>query len=81
MQSEQVKLKNATTVASVQNTQLEETVADLENSKKATLNILEDLQIERGNLTEAKAKDDALLESIGDGVIATDAEGKIILMN
>ncbi len=32
-------------------------------------------------LEEARIKDEALLESIGDGVIAIDAEGKIILMN
>jgi len=30
---------------------------------------------------EANAKNEALLESIGDGVIATDAKGKVILMN
>jgi len=38
--------------------------------------------IQKGKDVEnAKAKDDALLESIGDGVIAVDMDGKIILMN
>lgn len=32
-------------------------------------------------LAEAKAKNDAILESIGDGVIATDEKGKVIFMN
>src|SRR3989344_3147985 len=38
--------------------------------------------IQKGKDVEnAKAKDDALLESIGDGVIAVDMDGKIIIMN
>ena len=81
LQSEQVKLKNATTIVSVQNTQLKETVADLEKSKKATLNILEDLQVERRNLNQAKARDEAILASIGDGLVAVDKEGKILMVN
>lgn len=54
---------------------------DLEDSNIATRNLLEDLQIEKETLAYANAKDEALLASIGDGVIATDKEGKIILMN
>lgn len=54
---------------------------NLKNSVTAARNILEDLQVEKEKLSEAKAKDEALLESIGEGVIATDQEGKVILMN
>jgi len=39
-------------------------------------------EIERTTqLAEAKAKDEALLSSIGDGVMAVDTEGKVIFMN
>lgn len=53
----------------------------LKNAVVATRNILEDLQVEEEKLSEAKAKDEALLENIGEGVIAINKEGKVILMN
>ena len=61
--------------------ELNERVTELEEAKLAMLNILEDLNIEKKNLTEAKAKYGALLASIGDGIIYTDSSGKIVLMN
>lgn len=54
---------------------------DLEDAKKAAQNVLEDLQVEKEKLAESIAKDKALLESIGDGVIATDQDGKVVVMN
>ncbi len=54
---------------------------DLENANTAALNVFEDLQTEKETLARAKAKDEALLESIGEGVVATDQDGKIILVN
>jgi len=54
---------------------------DLENSKIAARNILEDLHDEKEKLAQAMAKDEALLQSIGDGVIATDRDGRVILIN
>lgn len=53
---------------------LSKNVRDLEEEKRASLNILEDLDLE-------KTKYEALIESIGDGVIATDNEAKIIFIN
>lgn len=44
-----------------------------EKTKELTLRVEE--------IQQAKAKDEALLESIGEGMIATDREGKIIMMN
>lgn len=58
-----------------------QTEKELKDAKIAAQNVLEDLQVEREKLAEAKAKDEALLESIGDGVVATDQDGKIILIN
>src|SRR3989344_1551971 len=40
---------------------------DLENAKIAARNVLSDLQKEREKLAEAKAKDEAIFASIGDG--------------
>jgi PAS domain S-box-containing protein len=54
---------------------------DLEEARSATQNVLEDLETEKERLAQAKAKDEALLDSIGEGVIATDENGKIILVN
>src|SRR3989344_9482472 len=44
-------------------------------------NLLEDFVDQQGELSAAKAKDEALLASIGDGVIATERDGRIMLMN
>jgi PAS domain S-box-containing protein len=54
---------------------------DLEEAKTAARNVLEDLQAERETLALANAKDEALLASIGDGVIATERDGRIMFMN
>lgn len=51
------------------------------NATIAARNVLEDLQIEKKRLAEASAKDEAILSSIGDGLIAVDSNGKIIIMN
>ena len=53
----------------------------LENSKIAILNVLEDLDEEKRNLGESKAKDEAVLQSIGDCLVTVDSEGKIVLVN
>lgn len=62
-------------------TERRQTEKDLGNAKIAAQNVLEDLNIEKEALANAKAKDEALLQSIGEGVVAVDSEGKIILMN
>jgi len=54
---------------------------ELDDARVATRNILEDLQMERENLSQAKSRDDAILSSIGDGLIAVDRDGTIIMMN
>ncbi|MEJ0021670.1 MAG: ATP-binding protein [Candidatus Doudnabacteria bacterium] len=54
---------------------------DLENAKIAARNVYEDLQAEAEKLAQAKAKEEAILLSVGDGLIALDEKGKIIFMN
>ena len=60
---------------------LNEKVNELEGVKKATLNLLQDLETEQKNIAGAKAKDEAILSSIGDGFIVTDNAGKIVFIN
>lgn len=54
---------------------------DLENAQVAALNILQDLQVQKEALTEANAKNEAILASIGDGLVVVDEEGNIIYIN
>lgn len=54
---------------------------ELKNANIAAQNVLDDLRVEKEVLAKMKVKDDALLSSIGDGVIAVDPDKKIILMN
>ncbi len=61
--------------------QLSARVEELDNIRKATFNLLEDLEKERENLSEATARDDAMLRSIGDGVLVVGMDAKILLMN
>lgn len=53
----------------------------IEDSQKAIVNVLEDLRAEKANTEKEKAKDEAMLGSIGDGLIAVDNVGKIMVMN
>jgi len=55
--------------------------ADLEDARKAAANLLEDLDAEREKLAVAKAKDEAMFASIGDGLIAVDNDGRITIVN
>lgn len=46
----------------------------LENTKKALLNMMEDL-------TEIKAQDEAVLSSLGEGMVAVEPDGRIMMIN
>jgi PAS domain S-box-containing protein len=54
---------------------------DLENTKKAVLNVMEDLSVEKDRLYFEKNRIETILKSIGDGVFVTDNEGKITMTN
>ncbi|MBD3300454.1 MAG: PAS domain S-box protein [Candidatus Moranbacteria bacterium] len=53
----------------------------LEKTKKAMLNLLEDIQEEKRKTTEEKDKVSAILENIADGVFVVDRQFRIILFN
>ena len=61
--------------------ELNKKVSELKVTRRAMLNVLEDLDHERTSLQEEKAKDEAILSSIGDGLVVTDNDRKIVLMN
>ena len=54
---------------------------NLKDAKTAASNVLEDLGIEKTKLEIARAKEEAVLFSIGDGLLATDEKGNITLIN
>ncbi len=56
-------------------------VEELEKTKSVTLNILEDLNEEKAKIMNEKAKDEAILTSIGEGMIVTDEHGEIAKIN
>lgn len=60
---------------------LREKNESLEDTKIATLNILEDLEEEKSKLKEEKDKVDTIIQSIGDGVFVLDRNYRIILYN
>lgn len=60
---------------------LEKNLKELENTKTAVLNILEDLQVERDVAAKERDKVDAILQSIGDAVFVVDADYKITVFN
>ena len=54
---------------------------DLEDARIAARNVLEDLNVEKSKVEMAKAKEEAILLSIGEGLLVTDEQGTIILIN
>ena len=63
------------------NLQLRSNVSELEKSKMAAMNILEDLKRSTQRIEEERAKDEAILASISDGVFVVDKELRIVLFN
>ena len=54
---------------------------NLADQQTATLNVLEDVEEEKKNVSEEKDKIDAILHSIGDGVFVVDKDLKISIFN
>ncbi|MFA5877165.1 MAG: ATP-binding protein [Candidatus Paceibacterota bacterium] len=54
---------------------------ELENSQAAILNVLEDHKQESEKILKKKAIDEAILASIGDGLVVVDKEGQITYVN
>ncbi|MEO8065934.1 MAG: PAS domain S-box protein [Candidatus Doudnabacteria bacterium] len=63
------------------NKKLEQLARSDEDAKTALVNVLEDLEKSKDEIEHKKAKDDAILASIGDGMVVVDSEGRITFMN
>jgi PAS domain S-box-containing protein len=60
---------------------LDQEQGELRDSRKATANLLEDIESDREKIRATQARDEAILGSIGVGLVATDRSSKIILVN
>lgn len=60
---------------------LEEKMKEEETNRLAISNILGDLEVAKNQLEGEKAKDEAILGSIGDAVMACDKDGRVMLFN
>lgn len=78
---EKQNAERATSILEQQESELANQVRQLEDVRKASVNLLEDIDEEREKLAAANARNDAILEDIGDGLIVTDTEGKIRIAN
>ncbi len=73
--------EEALKIANQKEKELTEQLIENEKTRKAMLNVMEDLHIEKQKLLEINAKDEAVLLAIGDGLIVTDNNGLITMVN
>jgi len=82
-QERQAKQQQADVIDQIDRTiiEIQRKNKDLEDTKAAMLNLLEDLEEAKQRVEEDKAKDVALLSSLGEGMIATDEQNTVIVVN
>lgn len=73
--------KKAEEAIKVRTKELENLTKSQEEAKRAMLNVMEDLEKAKDTIEIEKAKDEAMLESIGDGLIAVDNNRRIVIIN
>ncbi len=73
--------KNTEKLIESRRKELEKLAQSEEEAKKAMLNVMEDFEEAKLCLEVGKTRDEAILASIGDGIIATDPDRRIIVMN
>lgn len=58
-----------------------EHILELEETKRAMINLLEDIDAEKAVSEQAKARDEAIIASIGEGLVVADLDRRILLVN
>ncbi len=61
--------------------ELENLTVSQEETRKAMLNVMEDLEAAKGIIEVEKVKDEAMLASIGEGLIAVDVNRNVMIIN
>ncbi len=75
------KRKNAEDTLSIRNKRLEALTKRQERTRMKLLDAMNDLQAAKNETNLERIADQAILESIGEGLIAVDAKGKIMMVN
>lgn len=75
------KVEEATAELRAKIAETEQYTEYLEKTKTAALNLLEDLDTTKARLEEGKLKDEAILSSIGDGMVVVDQDENVVLVN
>jgi PAS domain S-box-containing protein len=75
------RIQESQTTLQKKNIDLDQNLKKMEETKRAILNIMEDLEETKSQIEKEKAQDEAILSSIGGGVFAVDPQGKIIVFN
>jgi PAS domain S-box-containing protein len=65
----------------IRSRELEQTSKLQEETKRAMLNVMEDLDQAKESILVEKGKDEAMLASIGDGLVATNEAGHVTVVN
>ncbi|MDP3973690.1 MAG: PAS domain S-box protein [Candidatus Daviesbacteria bacterium] len=76
-----IGLEQDITEKKIAEAKLLESNKELEESKKAMVNVMEDLDVAKSKIEEEKTKDEAILENIGEGVLAIDSQRKVLFLN
>jgi len=67
--------------AEQKNSELQKTISELTMARDAMNALVDDLQKEKLKADAERSKDEAILAAIGEGIIATDQDGKIVVIN
>lgn len=81
LEREQTKSKRTLEVIQSKDWELGKNLEELNITKRAMLNVLEDFEAEKRKLTTEKAKDEAIITSIGEGLVVTDVERRVTFIN
>lgn len=73
--------KKAQNAIEVRTKELETLAKSQEETKRAMLNVMEDLETTKAIIEVEKAKDEAMLASIGEGIIAVDNNRRVVVVN